>query len=262
MIRTLAGLARLGLVVRSGWARVHYGRAVDPITALLAAGARRGRAAQRCGHAGRVHPRARGGRSRAARSRRRRPARPRHDRSATTTPRSPSSRCRSRSCSRSRSHELGREAVLRAGRRGAQRRAVQRDQPRGGHRPPGEPDGQRGRDRDDGARSRATTSTSAPAAIVELSVGRSPGRSLVDRRGRLRVGVRDRRPQPRARPPAALVRRSSTGRSTTRVETYFRQCSVLVTVRDLAVMAATLAFGGVNPVTRRAGRRASGSRAM
>ena len=33
------------------------------------------------------------------------------------------------------------------------------------------------------------------------------------------------------------------------VESYFRQCSVLVTVRDLAVMAATLAFGGVNPVT-------------
>ncbi|WP_438352998.1 glutaminase A [Microbacterium sp. CJ88] len=34
------------------------------------------------------------------------------------------------------------------------------------------------------------------------------------------------------------------------VETYFRQCAVLVTVRDLAVMSATLAFGGVNPVTR------------
>ncbi len=34
------------------------------------------------------------------------------------------------------------------------------------------------------------------------------------------------------------------------VETYFRQCSVLVSVRDLAVMAATLAFGGRNPVTR------------
>lgn len=33
------------------------------------------------------------------------------------------------------------------------------------------------------------------------------------------------------------------------VETYFRQCSLLITVRDLAVMAATLAFGGVNPVT-------------
>jgi glutaminase len=33
------------------------------------------------------------------------------------------------------------------------------------------------------------------------------------------------------------------------VETYFRQCSLLVTVRDLAVMAATLAFGGFNPVS-------------
>lgn len=33
------------------------------------------------------------------------------------------------------------------------------------------------------------------------------------------------------------------------VETYFRQCSLLVTTRDLAVMAATLAFGGMNPVT-------------
>ena len=33
------------------------------------------------------------------------------------------------------------------------------------------------------------------------------------------------------------------------VDTYFRQCSVLVTVHDLAVMAATLATGGSNPVT-------------
>lgn len=33
------------------------------------------------------------------------------------------------------------------------------------------------------------------------------------------------------------------------VESYFRQCSVLVTVRDLAVMAGTLAFGGRNPLT-------------
>lgn len=41
------------------------------------------------------------------------------------------------------------------------------------------------------------------------------------------------------------------------VETYFRQCSVLVGVRDLAIMAATLAFGGVNPVT---GRRVVGER--
>lgn len=33
------------------------------------------------------------------------------------------------------------------------------------------------------------------------------------------------------------------------VEVYFRQCAVSVTTRDLAVMAATLANGGVNPVT-------------
>lgn len=34
------------------------------------------------------------------------------------------------------------------------------------------------------------------------------------------------------------------------VETYFRQCATLVDCRDLAVMAATLASSGVNPVTR------------
>jgi glutaminase len=33
------------------------------------------------------------------------------------------------------------------------------------------------------------------------------------------------------------------------LDAYFRQCSVLVTARDLAVMAATLANDGVNPVT-------------
>jgi glutaminase len=37
------------------------------------------------------------------------------------------------------------------------------------------------------------------------------------------------------------------------LENYFRQCSVLVTCRDLAFMAATLANGGVHPVT---GKRA------
>ena len=32
---------------------------------------------------------------------------------------------------------------------------------------------------------------------------------------------------------------------------YFRQCSLVVTTEDLAVMAATLANGGVNPMTKR-----------
>jgi glutaminase len=34
------------------------------------------------------------------------------------------------------------------------------------------------------------------------------------------------------------------------LELYFQQCSVLVTCRDLAVMGATLASGGVNPLTK------------
>ena len=33
------------------------------------------------------------------------------------------------------------------------------------------------------------------------------------------------------------------------LDVYFRQCSLLVTAADLATMAATLANGGVNPVT-------------
>jgi glutaminase len=34
------------------------------------------------------------------------------------------------------------------------------------------------------------------------------------------------------------------------LDLYFRQCSILVTCRDLAVMGATLATGGTNPITR------------
>jgi glutaminase len=34
------------------------------------------------------------------------------------------------------------------------------------------------------------------------------------------------------------------------VENYFRQCSLLVTCRDLGIMGATLANGGINPLTR------------
>lgn len=33
------------------------------------------------------------------------------------------------------------------------------------------------------------------------------------------------------------------------LDLYFKQCSILVTCRDLAVMGATLAMGGVNPIT-------------
>ena len=34
------------------------------------------------------------------------------------------------------------------------------------------------------------------------------------------------------------------------LDLYFRQCSILVTAKDLAVMAATLANNGINPITK------------
>src|SRR5699024_947864 len=39
------------------------------------------------------------------------------------------------------------------------------------------------------------------------------------------------------------------GRPTPALETYLRQCAIQVTCRDLAMMAATLANGGTNPVS-------------
>ncbi|SFR84686.1 L-glutaminase [Agromyces sp. CF514] len=56
----------------------------------------------------------------------------------------------------------------------------------------------------------------------------------------------------RNRALAYLARSAGTLASTAEVATtaYFRQCSLVVTARDLAIMAATLANGGVNPVTR------------
>ena len=35
------------------------------------------------------------------------------------------------------------------------------------------------------------------------------------------------------------------------VDLYTRQCSIGVNAKDLAMMAATLAFGGKNPVTKK-----------
>ncbi|AWB96358.1 glutaminase A [Agromyces badenianii] len=55
----------------------------------------------------------------------------------------------------------------------------------------------------------------------------------------------------RNRALAYLTRSAGTLASTAEVATtaYFRQCSLTVNARDLAIMAATLATGGVNPVT-------------
>ena len=57
----------------------------------------------------------------------------------------------------------------------------------------------------------------------------------------------------RNRAIAHLLRNSDivTGDPEDPLDLYFRQCSVAVTCRDLAVMAATLASGGINPLTGR-----------
>ncbi|WP_396667183.1 glutaminase A [Microbacterium sp. R86528] len=56
----------------------------------------------------------------------------------------------------------------------------------------------------------------------------------------------------RNRALAYLARSAGTLASTAEVATraYFRQCAMRVNARDLAIMAATLAAGGVNPITR------------
>lgn len=46
------------------------------------------------------------------------------------------------------------------------------------------------------------------------------------------------------------------------LDLYFRQCSLLVTARDLAMIGATLANGGVNPVTRKRALSAANVRAV
>ena len=76
-----------------------------------------------------------------------------------------------------RSGDAGPRCGARQGGRRAQRRAVQRDQPGGGNRPPGESDGQRRRDRDDGAHSRRRRRR-AHRAHRRDDVARSPGHSL------------------------------------------------------------------------------------
>ena len=83
---------------------------------------------------------------------------------------------------------------------------------------------------------------------IRDALGRFAGRTLdVDEA----VFVSERETGDRNRAIAYLLRNYSVveGDVGEILDVYFRQCSVLVTARDLAVMAATLANNGVNPVT-------------
>ena len=124
-----------------------------------------------------------------------------------------------------------------------------------GHGPAAEPDDQRRRDHLDLAGRRGRRRPSASARML-AAYGASPG-------GRSRSTTTvyeserdDRPPQPRDRPHAAQLRHPRGRTPRLALDLYFRQCSVAVDCRDLSLMAATLANGGVNPAERRAGARA------
>ncbi len=83
---------------------------------------------------------------------------------------------------------------------------------------------------------------------IRAALGRFAGRDLaVDEA----VFASERETGDRNRAIAYLLRNYAVvqGDVTAVLDVYFRQCSVLVTARDLAVMAATLANNGINPVT-------------
>ena len=63
------------------------------------------------------------------------------------------------------------------------------------------------------------------------------------------LGARDRPSQPRDRLYDAQLRHDPSAIPNEVLDLYFRQCSVNVTCRDLAIMAATLANDGTNPLT-------------
>ena len=109
-----------------------------------------------------------------------------------------------------------------------------------------------GRDRDDGARPGRRRRGRAPSGSSSLlSALRRARRSCVDES----VYASESATGDRNRALAHLMRSYDVIEAPVdlAVESYFRQCSVLVTVRDLAVMAATLAFGGVQPDHRTSG---------
>ena len=124
-----------------------------------------------------------------------------------------------------------------------------------------QPDGQRGCDRHDRTDRRRDDSEHATSAVLRSSFAGFAGRRARARRAvstnpSAATGDRNR--------AIAYLMRSFgmiDGDVDETVDLYFRQCSLLVDCRDLAVMAATLANRGVNPLTGRArARRRSASR--
>lgn len=93
------------------------------------------------------------------------------------------------------------------------------------------------------------TSAEAKWRFIHAGLSRFAGRELiVDDEVYASATATNQRNQGLARILASLGRLSFDPAES--VELYTRQCSLQVTARDLAVMAATLGDGGVNPITR------------
>ena len=197
-----------------------------------------------------LHPRARQGRPGLVRHLPRDRRRPRLRGRRHARSRSRSSRSRSRSSTAWRSRTAGASAVLRK-RSASSRPATRSTRSASSPAPAGRCNpminagaiaavvaGRRATSHEDAARRACSTRSRLYA-----------GRALDDRRGGLRLGARDRPSQPRHRPHAAQLRTSSTSDPEPALDLYFQQCSIPVDCRDLALIGATLANGGVNPVT-------------
>ena len=154
--------------------------------------------------------------------------------------RSRSSRSRSRSCTRSRSRSSASTTCpARVGVEpsGEPFNAISLE-PEPGAR---QPAGQRGRDPHHVARRRAARADRRRAC--------PPSRAARSRSTRPSTSPSTRPATATARSRTSCARRGRSTRRGRHDDVYFRQCSVLVTARDLAFMAATLANAGRNPVT-------------
>ncbi len=142
---------------------------------------------------------------------------------------------------------LGDESVAPPRRRGAERRPVQRDQPRPRDRRAREPHDQRRGDRlrrDGGGARRAARSPCCSTPYSSYA-----GRALeLDEA----VYLSERATGHRNRAIAHLLGSFELLDVTPEdaVDLYFRQCAISVDCRDLALIASTLANGGINPVSR------------
>ena len=86
--------------------------------------------------------------------------------------------------------------------------------------------------------------------FIHEGLSRFAGRTLPLNDEVLRLGVGDQLSAIRASPACCRASAESTWIPAEAVDLYTRQCSLNVSAKDLAVMGATLADGGVNPLTK------------